>query len=210
MTSDTSPTSSVQRVSRSAASTLDEVGSGLVEAARELLERDGPGALTVRGIAAAAGTSTMNVYTRFGGKDGVIEQLYVQGFDLLAFAMHDAGTSEDPLADLHRCGQAYRNFALQHTTLYEVMFSDAVPDFDPSEAARLRGKATLEALAAKLDRAMQAGLLRRIDPLHAAAMVWSTCHGVMSLELSHRGKLPIDWPAVFTDATHTLIAGMAT
>ena len=196
-------------MSRSAASTLDEVGSGLVEAARELLERDGPGALTVRAIAAAAGTSTMNVYTRFGGKDGVVEQLYVQGFDLLAQAMHAAGTTDDPLADLHRCGRAYRSFALQHTTMYEVMFNEAVPDFRPSEDARQRAKATLDELAAKVERAMQAGLLRRIEPLHAAAMVWSTCHGVMSLELSHRDKLPIDWPAVFDDATHTLIAGMA-
>lgn len=206
MTSDTPPTSSVHRVSRSAAITLDEVGTGLVDAARTVLERDGAAGFTVRAIAAAAGTSTMAVYTRFGGKDGVVEQLWTQGFDLLAEAMHDAGTTDDPLADLQRCGQAYRRFALQHTTLYRVMFSDAVPDYVPSEPARQHAKGTLEALADKLARAMTAGLLHPIDPLRAAAMVWSTCHGVMSLELSH--KDPIDWTGVFDDAVATLVRGM--
>ncbi len=184
----------------------DDTGAAILRAASDLLAAEGPGALSVRRIAAAAGCSTMGLYSRFGGKDGVVEQLWTQGFDLLAEAMHDAGTTDDPLADLQRCGQAYRRFALQHTTLYRVMFSDAVPDYVPSEPARQHAKGTLEALADKLARAMTAGLLHPIDPLRAAAMVWSTCHGVMSLELSH--KDPIDWTGVFDDAVATLVRGM--
>ena len=51
--------------------------------------REGPGALTVRRIAAAAGMSTMNVYSRFGGKDGVLDELFVDGFRRLG--AHDGG-----------------------------------------------------------------------------------------------------------------------
>lgn len=47
---------------------LDSVGSTLLKAAGDLLAAEGPGALTVRRIAHAAGVSTMNVYSRFGGK----------------------------------------------------------------------------------------------------------------------------------------------
>ena len=41
--------------------------------ARTLLADEGPESLTVRGIAAQARGSTMNVYSRFGGKDGVLD-----------------------------------------------------------------------------------------------------------------------------------------
>ncbi|MEI7547689.1 MAG: TetR/AcrR family transcriptional regulator, partial [Actinomycetota bacterium] len=169
-------------MSRATVTTLDEVGQALVQAASDLLASDGADALTVRAIAAAAGASTMNVYSRFGGKDGVVEQLYLKGFELLAEGMRGAGTTADPLADLHRCGQAYRRFALQHSTLYAVMFSRAVPDYEPTDSAKAFGMRTLDDLADRLQRAMDAGLLRPIDADHAAAIVWSTCHGVMSLE----------------------------
>ena len=58
---------------------LDSVGSMLVKAAADLLAEEGPEALTVRRIANAAGVSTMNVYSRFGSKDGVVEHLFVRG-----------------------------------------------------------------------------------------------------------------------------------
>ena len=196
-------------MSRTTATTLDEVGTALVTAAGNLLASEGAQGLTVRAIAAAAGTSTMNVYSRFGGKDGVVEQLWLQGFDLLAEAMSAAGTSADPLDDLRRCGRAYRHFALEHTTLYNVMFTGAVPDFEPGEHARERGLRTLEELAHKLERAMDAGLLRRSDPDHAAAMVWATCHGAVSLELTHAGDTSIDWERVFADATEAVVTGLA-
>ena len=68
---------------------LDSVGSTLLKAASDLLATEGPGALTVRRIANAAGVSTMNVYSRFGGKDGVVEQLFIEGFTRLGAGMSD-------------------------------------------------------------------------------------------------------------------------
>ena len=59
----------------------------LLAAAHDLLATEGAGALTVRRIAAAAGMSTMNVYSRFGGKDGVLDELFVDGFRRLAETM---------------------------------------------------------------------------------------------------------------------------
>lgn len=187
---------------------LDEVGHSLLRAAGDLLAKQGAGALTVRRIAADAGVSTMNVYSRFGGKDGVVEQLFLQGFELLARAMHDAGESDDPLDDLFRCGQAYRTFALEHSTLYAVMFQRVVPDFEPSESAIAAGRATLGQLAARLARAMDHGIIRSMDPQHAAAIVWSTCHGVVSLELSHKPLEDIDWAKVYDDACHAVVDGL--
>ena len=111
---------------------LDSVGSMLLKSASDLLAAEGPGALTVRRIANDAGVSTMNVYSRFGGKDGVVEHLFVEGFRLLGEGMRSIVDSGDRLADMMSCGMAYRRFAIDNPTLYSVMFDRVVPDFVPS------------------------------------------------------------------------------
>ncbi len=209
MTSATPLPASVSRVSAAVTSRLDEVGIGLLHAADRLLAEEGPTALTVRRIAAGAGVSTMNVYSRFGGKDGVVEQLYLQGFELLAAGMREAGDTDDPLFDLQQCSLAYRRFALQHATLYAVMFERVVADYEPSATVLEFATGTLGLLAARLERAMDAGLLRRMDPLHAAAIVWSTCHGAVSLQLKHSADAPVNWQQVYTDATAAVVRGLS-
>ena len=188
---------------------LDSVGSTLLKAAGDLLAAAGPAALTVRGIANAAGVSTMNVYSRFGGKDGVVEHLYVEGFRLLGEAMTSRPDTDDPIADMRACSLGYRQFAIDHQTLYSVMFDQVVPDFQPSIEAQVLAGSTLNLLAERLERAMTAGVLRPADPLQTAGVVWATCHGVVSLELKQVGPSVIDWPAVYDAATSMIIKGLA-
>ncbi len=188
---------------------LDSVGSTLAKAASDLLATEGPAALTVRRIAAAAGVSTMNVYSRFGGKDGVVEHLFVEGFSRLGEAMSAGQASDDSLADFRTCGLAYRRFAIEHQTLYSVMFDRVVPDFQPSAEAMVLASSTLQLLATRIERAMIAGSLRPADPLRTAALVWATCHGVVSLELKADGAPAIDWPAVYDDAMSMIVRGLS-
>ena len=209
MTSGTTHPASVRHVSFATAGHLDDVGNALLRAADGLLATEGAAALTVRRIAAEAGMSTMNVNSRFGGKDGVVEQLFLHGFELLAQGMRAVDDSDDPIADLRRCGQAYRRFAIEHSTLYAVMFDRVVADYEPSPPALAAALGTLELLAARLQRAMHFGLVRQMDATHAAAIVWSTCHGVVSLELKHATINPVDWQQVYADATEAVVRGLA-
>ncbi len=188
---------------------LDSVGSDLLKAASDLLASDGPAALTVRRIANAAGVSTMNVYSRFGGKDGVVEHLFIEGFRRLAAGMSSIAASSDPVADLIACGLAYRRFAIDNPTLYSVMFDRVVPDYRPTPEAHLLAGATLGLLADRVERAMTAGALRSSDPLSTAALVWATCHGVVSLELKEVGPTAIDWPDVYDRAMTMIMTGLA-
>ena len=56
----------------------------LLDAASEMLVHGGPDAISLRKLAARVGTSTMAVYTAFGGKDGLIAALFMEAFDRLA------------------------------------------------------------------------------------------------------------------------------
>jgi AcrR family transcriptional regulator len=188
---------------------LDSVGSMLLEAASDLLAAEGPGALTVRRIANAAGVSTMNVYSRFGGKDGVVEHLFIEGFRKLASCMNSAGLTDDPIADLAACGTGYRQFATDNPTLYSVMFDRVVPDYVPTVDAQVIAVATLELLAGRVERAMRAGALRPADPLQTAALVWATCHGVVSLESKPVESTTINWPEVYERAMNMVVQGLA-
>lgn len=188
---------------------LDSVGSMLLKSASNLLAAEGAGALTVRRIATEAGVSTMNVYSRFGGKDGVVEHLFVEGFRLLGDGMRSIVDTGDPLADMVSCGMAYRRFAIDNPTLYSVMFDRVVPDFVPGVEAQVLAGSTLGLLAERIERAMTAGSLRTGEPLSTAALVWATCHGVVSLELKGVGPVSIHWPDVYERAMRMITTGLA-
>lgn len=55
---------------------------------------------------------------------------------------------------------------------------------------------------------MDGGILRPMDATHAAAIVWSTCHGVISLQLKHLELTYVDWQQVYLDATAAVILGL--
>jgi AcrR family transcriptional regulator len=184
------------------------VGATLLKAASDVLATDGPAALTVRRIARQAGMSTMNVYSRFGGKDGVVEHLFLEGFRRLAEAMTDVAETANPLEDLRQCGLAYRRFALENPTYYSIMFERVVADFEASADALLEAGATLQLLADRLARAMHLGAMAPADPLHTAAAVWATCHGVVGLEMKRVGPEMIEWDRVYDQATGALLTGL--
>ncbi len=188
---------------------LESTREALLTAASELLATSGSDALTVRAIADRAGCSTMGVYTHFGGKDGVVEALFVEGFERLANVMSATPLTDDPLHDLRASCAAYRRFALENPTHYGVMFERHVPGFEPSLESMVHAHATLELLEKRVQRCLDAGV---IHPGHGDAQaiaytVWATGHGLMSLELHQVGKRT-DYEDRHGSATRTMFTGL--
>jgi AcrR family transcriptional regulator len=155
----------------------------LLAAASRLLATEGPGALTVRRIASEAGYSTMGVYSRFGGKDGIVEALFVEGFEGLTAAMEAVPPGPDAEADLVACGVAYRRYSLEHPTSYAIMFERAVPSYEPSLDAAIVAYRTFEHFVHKVTAAIEAGFLPPDDPAAIAQRLWAMSHGWVSLEI---------------------------
>jgi AcrR family transcriptional regulator len=163
---------------------LDDTGKAILNAADRVLSVEGPEALTVRRIASEAGLSTMGVYSRFGGKEGVVDQLRIDGFQILVDTMATTATTDQATEDLRACGRNYRKFALAHPTHYRVMFGSALNDCATSDDALTAGHEAFARLVERIRRAQSMGDVRDdVDSETIAEVVWSTIHGHVALEL---------------------------
>ncbi len=124
----------------------------------------------------------MGVYTHFGSKRGLLEQLYLHGFRRLEERLNSVPSDGQRRQELLAFALAYRAFALDNDALYGLMFERATPDFVPSDASRLAGLATFEMLTARVaDRRPDF-----TDPAADAHLIWATMHGLVTIELMHR------------------------
>lgn len=167
---------------------LDEIGVRLVDEAGRILTEDGPAGLSLRRLAAQAGTSTMAVYTRFGDKDGLLAAMHAEGFRRLGSALQAAAARQpdDALESLFEMGLAYRQAALDSPHLYHLMFGEMAPSFEPDEDGRAIADAAYEPLVSGVRRALGAGALTGGDAERVALYLWAVSHGFVSLEISRK------------------------
>jgi AcrR family transcriptional regulator len=150
-------------------------------AALEILSESGPEGFTVRAIARRAGVAPMAIYNHFGGKDGLLEVIWTDGFTLLRQALESSNI--DPHNPLYNTAEAYRQFALSHRSHYTVMFMHRFIGFTPSPAAAAVAFEAFETLVTLVTLAQSVGMFVGFDPRDAAQMLWSACHGFVSLEM---------------------------
>jgi AcrR family transcriptional regulator len=157
--------------------------AALLDAAADILQSEGPDGLSVRRIAAAAGVAPMGVYNHFESKFGIIDALFIRGFERLGQAMDSIADISDSYEALRQAGQRYRALALKHPMEYRIMFMQSVPGFEPSDKAMEVAASAFAALVAAVQRAMAAGIIAEGPPTDTAQMIWASIHGWVSLEL---------------------------
>jgi len=185
---------------------VDVLGA-LVDAAEAVLVREGPGGVTVRGVAAEAGVAPMGVYNHLGGKDGLVAAVLVRGFDRLRDAL-DAGEEPDPVERLRSCGVRYREFALANPQHYAAMFEAALPMEQESAEAGEHAAAAFGALVARVEYGMAHGTVRPGDVVETAMQIWSSVHGAVALELKGMVLTP-DPAATYRELLELIIRGTA-
>lgn len=123
-----------------------ECRATLLSTAATLLSEEGPAALTVRRVAEKATASIKMIYTHFGGKDGLLEVLYLQSFALLDQEFRAHLTEPDSASRLASMLVAYRVFALHEPALYNVMFGDLGRAWEVPPACRKQAWRSFETL----------------------------------------------------------------
>lgn len=173
-----------------------EVRVELIERAASMLARRQP--VTLRSLVDGTGSSTMAVYTHFGGMPGLWAALRQEGFTRLAVRLDAVSLTRDPVRDLAALSSAYSDHALAEPDLYRAMF-DAAADLVDAEAAG----ANFTTLVDAAQRAKEAGRFGpRTRPDELATRWWAAGHGLLMLVLG--GVLPAD--ALDVHATATAVA----
>lgn len=148
----------------------------IVAAARELLEADGPEALTMRAVAAAVGMRAPSLYVHFPDKAALLDALVAEALAEMAGALA-------PARGLAQLADAYRTQALAHPHLHRLATRR------PLNRGRL--PEGLEARAAAPLLAVVGG-----DGDRARAL-WAFAEGMVGLEMDGRFPPGADLPAAW-------------
>lgn len=158
-------------------------------AGRQLLEEEGPEALTMRRLAERVGIRAPSLYKHVPDKAALEAAIIATGFEEAAATFEQAvegadegpgeGRGEGPGEQrpaargnaLVALAAAYRRFALEHPHLYRLMNSGPLPR---------------EHLPPGLENRTAAPLLRAAGSQARARAVWAFAHGMVLLELDQR------------------------
>ena len=150
------------------------------QAALEVLASDGPGALSLRQVAAAAGVSHTAPRHHFGDKQHLLTVLAIDGFDTLAIAMiHALDTVDDPTDRLPALLSAYVAHHRNHPGYAAIMWRTDL--LDPTDQDLQRASLQTFQLLYGAAEATDAPVAVALGPYRFALMLWSLAHGVSTL-----------------------------
>lgn len=152
----------------------------IVATAREIAEREGWAAVTVRRLSDAVGVSQPILYRHFtGGRDEIVARVVIQGYADLADAMRSPGT-EGAADALPRVIASYLAFARAHPSVYEAMSTartSVVFAASDTPAVLREGFGMLEQAVGGVDAR---------DRTVRAELLWSLLHGASQLAAHDR------------------------
>jgi AcrR family transcriptional regulator len=140
---------------------------------------------------------------------GLAGAVWGRGHALLLEALEAVPESDDALGDLLARGHAYRRRALASPRLYGVMFGDSLGEMEPDERALAAAAGSFGALVDSVARCQRDGRIRAGDPTQIARIVFASCHGAASLELTGRAPEDLDLDLTYEQILGTLLAGLA-
>jgi AcrR family transcriptional regulator len=187
------------------AAPLDDAAAALLSAARRIFETDGLPALSVRRVADAAGCTTMQVYSRFGGKDGLLQALFDEGFDALAAAQQAVPLSLPPAERVRRLCREYLRIAAERPHHYALMLGAHSGDFDPPKESRARALATLTHLVEAVGNALPSTPDRDQRAREVAHQILAFCHGWATLSATRL----VDGSRVVVDRAISALLGQS-
>lgn len=154
----------------------------VVDAAATILHDEGPEAVTVRKVAQKMDCSTKIIYSLFVNKEGLAQQLYLEGCKILANEFDSTPQSVDPVQHLLDLGEAFWQFGQRYSSYYMLMFGGAFAHFKP-DVESMQGTVTaMRQLLTVISSAQEQGLISdQNDTESIVRTIWASLHGVIHL-----------------------------
>ena len=165
-----------------------DLKSALQAAASTLIRQRGVEAVSLREISQAAGVSHAAAYRHYADKQALLANLAEAGFDELAQLIRRATAKHAaaPLAQLEAAGLAYVRFGMRQPHLLQLMFGNAISDWQAHESLVSSGAALAQQLADIIAAGQASGDLRDGNPAELTLTAWSVVHGLALLLVGQR------------------------
>jgi AcrR family transcriptional regulator len=125
----------------------------ILDAAWRLAERDGIAGLSLRDLAVEVGMRAPSLYTYFAGKAAIYDAMFAAGyreFDEVVAALEvDPG---DPVGTVARAIEHHLAFCRASVPRYQLLFTRAIPDWEPSPEAYAISVASYGRTVAQLEQ----------------------------------------------------------
>jgi AcrR family transcriptional regulator len=167
---------------------------------RLMIETGSAEAVSIRAIADTVGVTPPSIYLHFPDKDSLILAVCERHFEAFDSIIEEAGRStDDPVESLRRRGGAYVRFGLENPEPYRILFMTRNESAQQRDIVVGAGARAFQHLVEAVQRCIDAGAFRPVDPVLAATGVWAAVHGVTSLLISLPG---FPWPDIETIVEH--------
>ena len=153
----------------------------ILTAASDLFAEHGARGLSVRAISGRAGLSTIGIYNHFNGKQGILDALYIEGFELVMAAIEIDLKTMSPRDAVLQGLANYIDLAADHRGHYQLIFGSGDPAYQPSSAAIAVGEEAFNRLTALVGRVLPEALSNR-QRREVALQLWALSHGYVSLQ----------------------------
>jgi len=131
----------------------EQTRSEIIEAAWRLSERHGIAGLSLRELASEVGMSAPSVYTYFESKAAIYDEMFAQGYRELDAMEADLEIDpDDPVGTLAASTEAFIDFCCASLARFQLMFTRAVPGWEPSPEAYAVSVASYERSVEELGR----------------------------------------------------------
>ena len=173
-----------------------------LRAAREIIEADGPRALTARNVADGIGYSPGTLYNLFENLDDLITHLNGRLLDEMGDVLAGTPVGDDTRENLRLLLDRYLSFIGERSNLWILLFEHTMPGGKVPIWYQRRVEKVLSILEGALAPAF------RCDdgegPKRSARVLWASLHGIWSL--GSAGKLDVLTSETTTEMAENLIA----
>lgn len=156
----------------------------LLNASVDIIRSQGVAALSLRKLADVVGVSRTAPYHHFKDKGALLAAVASQGFEELSLLLSKVVNDDDaPLsAKLQQAVMGYLDFAIQHSTQYELMFGQALWQDEQHDGFQRTAKDCFRQYVRLFELFAKQGLIKTQEPpLRLAQMTWASLHGLARL-----------------------------
>ncbi|OOG74818.1 TetR/AcrR family transcriptional regulator [Algoriphagus sp. A40] len=167
----------------------EELRERILVAAKSLFLQKGVEKTSIRNIADQIEYSPGIIYHYFRDKNEIFHALHQGGFIQLMEKMQVLGVVRNPMERLKAMGSIYITFALENPDMYDLMFIKEAPIDHVSSSEHdnwKEGGGTFNYLRTTIDDCIKAGHFLGHDAEALSYMIWSTVHGMVSLNIRKR------------------------